>query len=81
MVGEYVEAEEFCWNIGYGWVAEEEEGKSAEKAFEDIIEFPETILPTLPLPVGEEQGIEANLIDLNLDMLNKIEQTPLTEEN
>ena len=41
MVGECVEAEEFCWNIGYGWVAEEE-----------------TILPTLPLPVGEEQGID-----------------------
>ena len=68
MVGKCVEAEEVCWNIGYGWVVdedfvEENEVTSLNIGYEDIVEFPETVLQIIPdikNPIKDEISVESN---------------------
>merc|ERR1711892_863483 len=81
-VGECVEAEEVCWNIGYVWVEEEEEendlnkGELEEEMFTDIIQFPEEDDASKFIAEGKEEPTFS--MDVAVDSL--IEEMMIEEE-
>merc|ERR1711892_523486 len=80
-VGECVEAEEVCWNIGYVWVEEEEgndlnKGELEEEMFTDIIQFPEEDDASKFIAEGKEEPTFS--MDVAVDSL--IEEIMIEEE-
>merc|ERR1712106_408808 len=80
-VGECVEAEEVCWNIGYMWVEEEEgndlnKGELEEEVFTDIIQFPEEDDASKFIGEGKEEPTFS--MDIAVDSL--IEEMMIEEE-